>query len=239
MVNVPKWNTLAASRPVAPASAPFDEVLQRADAARGDHRQPHRSTHGAQQIDIEAATGAVAVHAGQQDFAGAKFGHLAAPGNRIDAGRAAAAMGEHFPASRPGLLGVHRDHDALAAEFLRRLAHQLRPRHRRRVDAALVGAGQQQAAHVLGGANAAANGQRQEHPRRGARHHVQNGVTILMAGGDVEKAQLVGAGRVVQRSLLHRIAGVAQGHEVDPLDHAAVLHVQAGNDTQFQHVRDS
>ena len=209
---------------------PFDEVLQRAYAARGDHRQPHRSTHGAQQIDIEAATGAVAVHAGEQDFAGAKFGHPTAPGNRIDAGRSATAMGEHFPASRPGLLGVHRDHDALAAKFLRRLAHQLRPRHRGRVDAALVGARQQQPPHVLGGTNAAANGQRQEHPRRGTRHHIQNCITILMAGGDVKKAQLVGASSVVKRRLLHRIAGVPQGHEVDPLDHAAVLHVQAGND---------
>ena len=209
----------------------LDEMLQRADAARGDHRQPHRATHGAQQVEVEAAAGAVAVHAGQQDLAGAKLGYLAAPAHGIDAGRAAAAMGEHLPSTRRGLLRVHRHHHALAAEFLRRLAHQIGPRHRCRVDAALVGAGQQQPAHVLGGADAAADGQRQEHPRRGARHHVQDGVAILVAGGDVEEAEFIRAGRVVQRGLLDRIARVTQRHEVDSLDDAAVLHVQAGNDT--------
>ncbi len=85
---------------------------------------------------------------------------------------------------------------------------------------------------------AAADGQRQEHPRRGARHHVQDGVAVLVAGGDVEEAQFVRAGRVIQRGLLDRIAGVAQGDEVHALDDAAVLHVQAGNDSQFQHGAD-
>ena len=194
MVKVPKWNTLAASRPVAPGPRALDEVLQRAHAARGDHRQPHRAADRAQQVEVEAA-------------ARCRRGPCWSAGSRRRRARRPAR--HHATASMPvrrrppwvntsqragaGLLGVDRHDDALAAEFLRRLAHQLGPRHRRGVDAALVGAGQQQPAHVLGRADAAADGQRQEHPRRGARHDVQDRVAVLVAGGDVEEAQLVGA----------------------------------------------
>ena len=56
-----------------------------------------------------------------------------------------------------------------------------------------------------------------------------------MTGGDVEEAELVGAGRVIGNRRLDRIAGVAQIDEVDALDDAAVLDVQAGNDADFEH----
>ena len=64
----------------------------------------------------------------------------------------------------------------------------------------------------------------------GAGYHVQDGVAVLVAGGDVEEAQFIGAGCVVQRGLLDRVAGIAQGDEVHALDDAAILHVQTGND---------
>ena len=64
-------------------------------------------------------------------------------------------------------------------------------------------------------------------------HHVQYGVALLVAGGDVEKGQLVGAGVVVERGLLNRIAGVAQVDEIDAFDDAAVLDVEAGDDAEF------
>jgi len=47
---------------------------------------------------------------------------------------------------------------------------------------------------------------------------------------DVEEAQLVGTRRVVGDRGLDRIARVAQVDEVDALDDAAVLDVEAGND---------
>ena len=47
------------------------QVLERADAAGGDHRHRHRVAHRARQLEVEAALGAVAVHAGEQDLAGA------------------------------------------------------------------------------------------------------------------------------------------------------------------------
>ena len=67
------------------------------------------------------------------------------------------------------------------------------------------------------------------------RHHVVDGVAVLVAGGDVEEAEFVGAGGVVGDGGFHRIAGVAQIDEIDALDHAAVFDVEAGDDADFEH----
>ena len=56
-----------------------------------------------------------------------------------------------------------------------------------------------------------------------------------MAGRDVEKAELVGARRIIGDRRLDRIAGIAQIDEIDALDDAAVLDVEAGNDANFEH----
>ena len=62
------------------------------------------------------------------------------------------------------------------------------------------------------------------------RDDVEHRAAPLMAGGDVEEAQLVRPGGVIGARLLDRIAGVAQIDEVDALDHAAVGDVEAGDD---------
>jgi hypothetical protein len=74
-----------------------------------------------------------------------------------------------------------------------------------------------------------------EQPIRGARDHVDQRGAALGRGRDVEEADLVGALGVVGRGLLDRIASVAQLHEVDALDHAAIGHVETRNDAAAQH----
>ena len=56
-----------------------------------------------------------------------------------------------------------------------------------------------------------------------------------MRGVDVEKAQLVGPRRVIGARGIHRIARIAQVHEIDALDHAALVHIQAGDDALGEH----
>jgi hypothetical protein len=51
-----------------------------------------------------------------------------------------------------------------------------------------------------------------------------------VGGRDVEERQLVGALAVVQRGQLDRVPGVAQVLEVDALDDAAVVDVEAWDD---------
>src|SRR5262249_32749327 len=103
-----------------------DEVIQRAYAARRDYRHLHGIGHRTRERDVVALFGAVAIHRGEQNFAGAKARHFPGIGNRVDARRVAAAMGENFPARGlaffRNFLCVDRDDDALIAELLRRLA---------------------------------------------------------------------------------------------------------------------
>ena len=61
-------------------------------------------------------------------------------------------------------------------------------------------------------------------------YDLDHGAAGLVRGGDVEKAELVGPGRVIGARLLDRIAGVLEIDEVDALDHTPVAHVEAGND---------
>ena len=56
-----------------------------------------------------------------------------------------------------------------------------------------------------------------------------------MGRRNVQESQFVGAGGVIGDGRLDGIAGVAQIDEVDALDDAAVLDVEAGNDAGFQH----
>ena len=133
------------------------------------------------------------------------------------------------------LLGVDGDDDALVAEFFRRLAHEIRVLHRGGVDRDLVGAGKQQLADVLDGPDAAADGERHEAGLRRAPHHVEQDAARLVARGDVEEAELVGAGRVVGLRRFDRIARIAQIDELHALHDAPVLDVEAGDEADFEH----
>ena len=67
------------------------------------------------------------------------------------------------------------------------------------------------------------------------RHDVEQDAAILVARGDVEEAELVGAGRVIGLGGLDRIAGIDEIEELHALDDAAVLDVEAGDDADLQH----
>ena len=83
------------------------------------------------------------------------------------------------------------------------------------------------AVDVVDGAHAAADGERDEDLLGRAPHHVVGRRAVAAARGDVEEDQLVGALGVVGAGQLDRVAGVAQVDEVDALDHAAGVDVEA------------
>src|SRR6266581_1795839 len=78
--------------------------------------------------------------------------------------------------------------------------------------------------------NLAADGQRDEDLVGGPPDHVVHGVPAVAGRGDVEENQLVDAAGVVGGGQLDRVAGVPQVTEADPLDHAAAVDVEAGDD---------
>jgi hypothetical protein len=153
-------------------------------------------------------------------------------------------MGEDFPAISliwsGNLLGVDGDDDALIAELVGGFGNKIRIVDRGGVDRDLVGAGQKQFADILDCAHAAADGQRHEAVFGGLGHDIENRLAVVRGGGDVEKAEFVGAGGIIGLGGLHGIAGIDQINEIDALDDAAVLDIQAGDDTGFQsHERSS
>ena len=146
-------------------------------------------------------------------------------------------MGVDFPplfARDPA--GIDGHHRALGAEPLRRLADKLRPLDRRRIDGNLVGARIEEPPDIVDRPHPPADGERHEHPLGGAAHHVDDDVALVARGGDIEEGELVGALPVVHLGNLHRIAGIAQFEELDPLDHPPPLHVETGDNTFRQHV---
>jgi hypothetical protein len=130
--------------------------------------------------------------------------------------------------------GVDRHHDALAAEFFRRFAHEVGVGHGGGVDRRLVGASEQELPDIPDRAHAAPDRQRHEAGFRRSPHDIEQDAALLVARRDVEEAQLVGARPVVGLGDLDRIAGVAQIDEPHALDDAAVLDVEAGDEAGFK-----
>ena len=150
------------------------------------------------------------------------------------------AVGEDLPAPasagvRPGAAGVDGHHHALAAELVGQLGDQLGPVDGGRVDPDLVGPGPQQPPGVLDRPDPAADGEGDEDLLGGAGHHVDHGPPVVRRRGDVEEDQLVGALGVVAGGQLDRVAGVEQVDELDPLDHPAGVHVEAGDHPDRAH----
>ena len=154
---------LAARAALAPPSARAARRCSGlARAAGGDHGDLDGVGHGAGHRQVVAVLGAVGVHAGQDDLAGAEPLDLARPGDRLQPGRHPAAVDVDLPdlaAVAVDPLGVDVHDDALAAEPPGRPADELGVAHGGRVDRDLVGPGVQQGPDVVEVADAAADGQ--------------------------------------------------------------------------------
>ncbi len=218
----------------------FDQMIERADAARGDHGHRHGVRNCTRKRNIEAGARAIPVHRRQEDFACAKADNLFRKLYGVDARPAAPAMSEDLPprlafTTVRNLLRVDGHDDALVAELLRRARDERPVRDRGGVDRNLVGASPEKLAHIVQRAYAATHGQRHEAAFRRARNDIEDGAPFFMTCGDVQKTELVRSGLIVGRGRLDGVSGVAKVHKVHPLHHAPIFHVEAGNDAHFQH----
>ena len=87
--------------------------------------------------------------------------------------------------------------------------------------------------------NAAANCQRHKTLLSRAGDQIKHRAAVFLGGHNVQKTQLVRPRRIISARGFDRIAGIAQVGEVNALDHAAISHVEAGDDAGFQHVQPS
>ncbi len=95
----------------------LDQMIERADPARGDNRNPDGIRDRGGQRHVKPGARSIPIHRGQQYFAGAERFHFPCPGHGIKPGWFAAAMGEYFPFAGTRRLDVDGDHYALGAVF--------------------------------------------------------------------------------------------------------------------------
>ena len=63
----------------------------------------------------------------------------------------------------------------------------------------------------------------------------RNVFSFFVGGGDIEKDQFIGAFFGVQGAQFHRVAGIAQVHEVGALYGTAIFYIETGYDAFTQH----
>ena len=219
----------------APGREHLRHVGDAAAAARGDHRHAHGLGHGARQRQVVAVLRPVAVHAGEQDLAGAALGPLARPGHRVPAGRRAAAVDEHLEAAgAPARASIA---STTACEPKRRAICSTSAGSFTAavLTATLSAPARSSTSASPEAAHAAADGERQVDGLRHAPHHLDHDRPRVRGGGDVEEHQLVGPAGVVADGRLDGIARVAQRHEAHALHDAAAVDVEAGDEPLGEH----
>ena len=213
-----------------PLQQGLGKMLHAPCAAGGDDRDAHPFGHRGGQLQIVARLGPVAVHAGQQDLTCAELFRPDRPLESVQAGVQAASVLVHIPAAAFPAPGVDGDNNALAAEAFGRFRDEPRPFDRGGVDADLIGPLAEDVVEILYRPDTAAHrkgdGQLLGHPG-GQIHH---GRAALMGGRDVEKHHLVGTLPGIGGGHFNRVTRIPQIHEIDALDHTAVLDIQAGDD---------
>src|SRR5690606_38709730 len=122
------------------------------------------------------------------------------------------------------------DDNALRAIMTRCIGDKLRVKHGGCVDADLIRAGIQQSAHVFDLSDTAANSQWNENLGSDILDDMQNQVTIIRTGGNVQESEFISALIVIAPRNFHRITCIAQLNKVDTFHHAPVGDIQAGND---------
>ena len=144
-------------------------------------------------------------------------------------------MGENLPFAGAYGFGINGHDNALAAKAGGCIAHHIGVGNGGRIERHLIRPRQQQRPHIINCAHTAAHCQRHKAGLGGAGDQIEHGAAILFGGHDIEKTQLIRAGRIIGAGGFHRIARIAQASEVDAFDNAAAGDVKAGDQAGFQH----
>ena len=216
------------------------QVLGVTRSAGGHHGDLQGVDHRAGHLQVVAVPGPIGIHTGQHDLAGAKALDLSRPRDGLQPGWDPPAVDVDLPdvvAVAIDPLGVDVDDDTLAAEPPGGLADQVGIAHRRRIDRHLVGPRIQERPNIVEFADTAAHRQRHEADFGRAPDDVQKDRPIFVAGRDVQEDQLVGTLFVITLGHRDRVARVPEIEEVGPLDHAAMVDVEARDDPLGQHAQ--
>ena len=166
-------------------------------------------------------------------------GHLLRERNGVDAGRIAPAMGEDLPAVALARPDTFLASMATTMHWSPNFSAASRTKRGFFTAAVLIETLSAPASSSRRMSSTrthpAADGEGHEAGLGGPLHHVEEDAAVLVARGDVEEAELVGAGRVIGLGGFDRVAGVPQVDEPHALHDAPVLHVEARDEADLQH----
>ena len=217
------------------------EVRERTGTTRRNDWYGYTGSNRAEELDVVACIGTIRIHAVDNQLTCAELCTTDRPGDRIETGRTGVCpcMGKHLPgwwiAGYRCTAGIDRQDDTLTAVAFRAVVDELWVEHRGSVDRNLVCAGPEHAIHVIDGADAAANRQRDKHLRGCAFDHLDHYVAIIGTRGDVIEDEFISAAIVVKGCQDHRVARVAMVEERYPFDDPTCFDVETRDDATFEH----
>jgi len=217
-------------------------VFGRAAATAGDDGDIHGSGDGTSHREVVTVLGAVGVHGGEDDFTGTEFFDFARPSDGFESGGEASAIDVDFPEFPAVLLdptGVDIDDDALAAETERGFADEIGIPDGGGIDGDFVATGVEESADVFESTDATADGQGHEDDFGGALDDIEDDISLLVAGGDVEEDEFVGSFLLVAGGDFDGVSGIAEVEEIGPFDNPSGVDVEAGDDPFGKHMRQS
>ena len=126
--------------------------------------------------------------------------------------------------------GVDSQNDALTSEPLRGLSDETRVLDRRGVERDLICPSEEEGPDILKIPNAAPHGEGGKGPFGRLFDDADQNLPAFGRRGDVEEDQFIGPLSIVSFGNLCWISRVPEVHEPGPLDHPAILDIQAGDD---------
>ena len=213
-------------------------MLHRAGSSGRNHRYGNIFCNCSGQFQIVTCFCSIAVHTGQKNFSCTQFIHFHCPFYRIDTDIDPAAVFVDIPTTSVFSSScINRYNHTLAAKFICRLTDQLRCIDRRRIDGNLVCPFTQKHLKIFYGSDASADGKWNKYFLSYFSYHINNRISGIRRGCDIQKYQFIGSGLIISCRNLHRIPGIPQIHKIHTFYHAAVMNIQTWNDSFRKHIR--
>lgn len=210
-------------------------MLRLARPAAGHNRDLHGLADGASHFNIVTGQCAVGIHDVEHNLPGSQPLGFNGPVQNLPPDAHPTAVDEHFPELRTvgafDPIGIEPQNGGTAAEFSRNFGNKAGIFDRRGINADFFGAGLDKGGGIVDGANTATDRDGHEHPVSHPPHDIRHDLPAFMAGGNIVKHKLIGAGLIIKNSLLFRITGIHMVKEANALDDSTAIHIQTGNDS--------
>src|SRR5262245_658135 len=143
-------------------------------------------------------------------------------------------MGKNLPVA-VGSFGVDRDDDALAAKYFGGLGNEVRAIDGPGIDRNFISPGLEKPSDIFDFVDSSSHRERHENLLCGARNHVQNDLTVLVGGSNVEETEFVCTLAIVYTGNFNGVPCIPELQELYPFDDAPGLDVETRDDSLCEH----